>query len=328
MWRNLFASASVLKGFSALSTAPKFASQRGIFPSCVTSIITSRTASGSVAAQPDNRLLTDKLYKPHPYINSQRGLLRIDRSELWKGRPVKELTRGMRSTGGRGRGGQICTRHRGGGHKRRYRIIDFRRDQKLDVPATVYQDDKSVSYIVAADGMTPGMEIISTRKGEVPVKIGNCMPLANIPIGTVIHLIEMIPGKGAQIARAAGTYGELLDKRSRPGYGLVKMRSLEQRYFPLKCAATIGTVSNPLANREKLGKAGRSRWLGIRPYVRGVAMNPVDHPMGGGEGKSSGGRCSCGPTGILSKGFKTRKRDPHKNVLITRFKARMMKRLA
>eukprot|EP00457_Paulinella_chromatophora_P009175 gb/GEZN01009231.1/.p1 GENE.gb/GEZN01009231.1/~~gb/GEZN01009231.1/.p1 ORF type:complete len:336 (-),score=20.46 gb/GEZN01009231.1/:295-1302(-) len=315
----------------------------GGFSHQLANVKTGHLMARAISVIPDNRLLNQKLIKHFPHINSQRGRVKIDRSSLWKGRPVMELTEALRSKAGRGNRGQISHRHRGGGHKKRYRIIDFKRSQKYDIPATVvrleydpnrnahialiqYKDDKSVSYIIAADGLTPGMEIISTKRKEVPIKIGNCMPMGLIPVGTVIHNIELQPGHGAQVARSAGTYAELMDKRGRPGHALLRLRSLEQRYFPLACAATIGMVSNPLANREKIGKAGRNRWKGWRPYVRGVAMNPVDHPMGGGEGKSSGGRPSCSPTGVLSKGYKTRMSAPHPNVLVTRFKAKMMKK--
>ncbi len=256
-----------------------------------------------------------KSYKPT--TPGQRTLILVDRSELWKGKPVKSLTEGLSKKGGRNNQGRITLRRRGGGHKRRYRVIDFKR-RKVDMPATVerleydpnrsafiallrYEDDE-LSYILAPQRLQAGDKIVSGEQTDV--KPGNAMPMKSIPVGTVIHNIEMKPGKGGQLARAAGTYAQLLGKDS--GYALLRLSSGEQRMVRAECMATIGAVSNPDQKNINLGKAGRSRWLGQRPKVRGVVMNPVDHPHGGGEGRTSGGRHPVTPWGKPTKGARTR----------------------
>ncbi|PCJ26950.1 MAG: 50S ribosomal protein L2 [Rickettsiales bacterium] len=258
------------------------------------------------------------LKKYNPTTPSQRGLVRVDRSELWKGAPHKPLTKGLSKSGGRNNLGRITSRHRGGGHKRLYRMVDFKRC-KLDSVATVerieydpnrtayiafikYEDD-TVSYILAPAKLVAGDKIISSADADI--KIGNCLPLANIPVGTIVHNVEMKPGKGGQIARSAGTSVSIVGKDS--GYAQIKLASSEVRLVPLECRATIGTLSNAEKKNTIVGKAGRSRWMGKRPHVRGVAMNPVDHPHGGGEGKTSGGRHPVTPWGKPTKGKKTRK---------------------
>ena len=256
-----------------------------------------------------------KTYKP--VTPSQRGLVLVDRSALWKGKPVKTLTEGLSKTGGRNNLGRTTVWSRGGGHKRRYRVIDFKR-RKFDVPATVerleydpnrsafialirYQDGE-LSYILAPQRLTVGATVVSGER--VDIVPGNAMPMQNIPVGTIIHNIEMKPGKGGQIARAAGAYAQLAGKDA--GYALLRLISGERRMVRAECMATVGAVSNPDHQNIKLGKAGRKRWLGKRPVVRGVAMNPVDHPHGGGEGRSSGGRHPVTPWGVPTKGKRTR----------------------
>ena len=254
----------------------------------------------------------------NPRTSSQRGLVQVDRKELWSGKPEKSLTKGLRSTGGRNNAGRITCRHKGGGHKKLYRVIDFKRN-KLDISAQVLRleydpnrtafialieyEDKERSYIIAPNGTKVGDKVISSN--EADIKLGNSILLKNIPVGTVLHNIEMKPKKGAQLARSAGNFVTLVGKDS--GYAQLKMPSGELRIVPLECRATVGSVSNPDQKNIKLGKAGRSRWLGRRPTVRGVAMNPVDHPHGGGEGKTSGGRHPVTPWGKKTKGKKTRK---------------------
>ncbi len=252
-----------------------------------------------------------------PITSSQRGLVLIDKTELHKGKPLKKLTRGLTKTGGRNNYGHLTARRKGGGHKRKYRIIDFKRNQ-LDKPANVerieydpnrsahialikYNDDE-YSYIIAPQKLKIGDSIVSSDSAEI--KPGNCMLLKNIPTDTIIHNIEIKPGKGAQLCRSAGTYGTLIGKDSE--YAQVRLSSGEIRMIRVNSKATIGMVSNPDKKNIKLAKAGRKRWLGIKPVVRGVAMNPVDHPHGGGEGRTSGGRNPVSRKGISAKGKKTR----------------------
>ena len=232
--------------------------------------------------------------------------------------PEKKLLKGQRCTAGRNNAGRITSRFRGGGHKQRYREIDWKRN-KIGVPARVasiqydpnrtahiallHYKDGEKRYILAPDGLTVGMEILSSRHADI--KPGNALPLKAIPTGTMIHNIEMKIGKGGQMVRAAGVSAQLMAKEGK--YAHVRLPSTEVRLIHIDCRATIGQVSNGLHARANLGKAGRSRWLGRRPHNRGVTMNPVDHPMGGGEGRSSGGRHPCSPWGQLSKGLKTRK---------------------
>ena len=253
----------------------------------------------------------------HPVTPSLRGTILIDRSELWKGAPVKGLTEGKNSSGGRNQHGHITSRFRGGGHKRSYRIVDFRR-RKFDVPATVerleydpnrtafialikYQDGE-LCYILAPQRLRAGDVVVSAQRADI--KPGNAMPLAAIPVGTIVHNVEMKPAAGGKIARAAGQYVQLVGKDA--GYAQIKLMSGELRTVRGECMATIGAVSNPDNANRQIGKAGRSRWLGRKPHNRGVAMNPVDHPLGGGEGRSSGGRHPVTPWGKPTKGAKTR----------------------
>jgi large subunit ribosomal protein L2 len=253
----------------------------------------------------------------NPTTPSQRELVLVDKSPLWKGKPVKALTQGLTKSGGRNNHGRVTMWHRGGGHKRTYRKVDFKRG-KLGVPATVERleydpnrtafialikyEDGELSYILAPQRLAPGDSVIADTK--VDVKPGNAMPLANMPIGTIIHNVEMKQGKGGQIARAAGTYVQLVGRDA--GYAILKLNSGETRMVPAECMATVGAVSNPDNSNINFGKAGRMRWKGRRPVVRGVAMNPVDHPHGGGEGRTSGGRHPVTPWGKSTKGKKTR----------------------
>jgi large subunit ribosomal protein L2 len=252
-----------------------------------------------------------------PVTPSQRQLVIVDRSELWKGEPVKELTEGLRSKGGRNNLGRVTQRWRGGGHKRRYRVVDFKR-LKDDVTATVERleydpnrtafiallkyADGELSYILAPQRLKAGDQVVSGER--VDVKPGNAMPLKNIPVGTIVHNVEMKAGKGGQLARSAGTYVQLVGRDA--GNALLRLSSGEVRMVRADCRATIGAVSNPDQQNINIGKAGRNRWLGKRPSVRGVAMNPIDHPHGGGEGRTSGGRHPVTPWGKPTKGKKTR----------------------
>lgn len=257
-----------------------------------------------------------KSYKP--ITPGRRGLVLVDRSHLWKGKPVKSLSEGLNSKGGRNNLGRITVRHRGGGAKRLYRKIDFKR-KKLDVTGTVERfeydpnrsafialikyEDGEMSYIVAPQRLAVGDRIVSSDRADI--KPGNAMPFAGMPIGTIVHNIEMKPGKGGQIARAAGTYAQFVGRDG--GYAQLRLSSGELRVVHQNCRATVGAVSNPDNSNINLGKAGRVRNMGIRPTVRGVVMNPVDHPHGGGEGKSSGGRHPVTPWGKPTRGMKTRK---------------------
>jgi large subunit ribosomal protein L2 len=253
----------------------------------------------------------------NPVTASLRGTILIDRSELWKGKPVKALTVGKVSSGGRNNHGHITSRFRGGGHKQSYRVVDFKR-RRFDVPATVerleydpnrtafialikYQDGE-LSYILAPQRLRVGDAVVASRRADI--KPGNAMALASIPVGTIIHNVEMKPGAGGKIARAAGQYAQLVGKDA--GYAQIKLMSGELRVVRGECLATIGAVSNPDNSNTHIGKAGRSRWLGRMPHNRGVTMNPVDHPHGGGEGRTSGGGHPVTPWGKPTKGFKTR----------------------
>lgn len=257
------------------------------------------------------------LKKYNPTTPSQRELVLVDKSELWKGKPEKSLTIGIHKTGGRNNLGRTTAYHRGGGHKRSYREIDFTRN-RFDIEATVerieydpnrtafialirYTDDK-LAYIIAPQRLAIGDKVISSEKADI--KPGNALPIKNIPVGTIIHNVEMKVGKGGQLARSAGCYVQLVGKDS--GYALLRLRSGEVRMVRAECLATIGAVSNPDYQNINFGKAGRMRWLGRRPVTRGVAMNPIDHPHGGGEGKTSGGRHPCTPWGKKTKGKRTR----------------------
>lgn len=252
-----------------------------------------------------------------PITPSLRQLVIVDRSELWKGKPVKALTEGLTKSGGRNNTGRITARRMGGGHKRVYRLVDFKR-RKFDVPAVVerleydpnrtafialikYQDG-TLSYILAPQRLKVGDTVVSGEK--VDVKPGNAMPLKSIPVGSIVHNVELKAGKGGQVARSAGTYLQLVGRDG--GYAQLKLPSGELRVVRGECMATLGAVSNPDQMNTNLGKAGRNRWLGKRPSVRGVAMNPIDHPHGGGEGRTSGGRHPVTPWGKPTKGKKTR----------------------
>lgn len=253
----------------------------------------------------------------NPVTPSLRGTVLIDRRELHKGKPVKGLTQGKPHSGGRNNHGRTTSRFRGGGHKQSYRVVDFKR-RKFDVPAVVerleydpnrtafialikYRDGE-LSYIIAPQRLKAGDTVISGARCDI--KPGNAMPLAAIPVGTIIHNIEFKHGAGGKIARAAGTYAQLVGKDA--GYAQVKLQSGELRVVRAECMATVGAVSNADNMNQHIGKAGRSRWLGRRPHNRGVVMNPVDHPHGGGEGRTSGGRHPVTPWGKPTKGAKTR----------------------
>ena len=257
------------------------------------------------------------LKKFNPVTPGTRQLVIVDRSELWKGKPVKTLTEGLSSSGGRNNYGRVTSHHRGGGHKRSYRKIDFKR-RKWDVEATVERleydpnrtafialikyADGELSYILAPQRIAAGDKVIASAAADI--KPGNAMPLRAIPVGSIIHAIEMKPEKGAQIARSAGAYAQLVGRDG--AYSIIRLNSGEQRLIHGSCMATIGAVSNPDNSNTNKGKAGRNRWLGRRPNVRGVAMNPVDHPHGGGEGRTSGGRHPVTPWGKPTKGKRTR----------------------
>ena len=270
----------------------------------------------------------------NPTTPGQRGLVLVDRSELWSGRPKKSLTEGLPSKGGRNNAGRITARGRGGGAKRLYRIIDFKR-RKADVPAIVERleydpnrsafialiqyDDGERAYILAPQRIAVGDRVISS--GRADVKPGNAMPFTGMPIGTIVHNIELKPGKGGQIARAAGSYAQFVGRDG--GYAQLKLSSGEMRVVRQECMATVGAVSNPDNANRNLGKAGRSRNMGRRPGVRGVAMNPVDHPHGGGEGKSSGGRHPVTPWGKPTRGMRTRRnKTTDKHILRRRHAAK------
>ncbi len=258
------------------------------------------------------------LVKCKPTSPGRRFVVKVVTPGLWKGGPYEPLVEKKTKTGGRNNQGRITVRHRGGGHKQRYRIIDFKRD-KDGVPAKVerieYDPNRSAHialllyadgerrYIIAPKGVKPGDELMSGP--DAPIRPGNALPLRNIPVGTLVHCVEMRPGKGAQIARAAGTSAQLLAREG--SYATLRLRSGEMRKIHVDCRATVGEVGNDEHNLRSLGKAGAKRWRGIRPTVRGVAMNPVDHPHGGGEGRTSGGRHPVTPWGVPTKGYKTRR---------------------
>ena len=254
----------------------------------------------------------------NPVTSSLRGTVLIDRSELWKGKPVKTLTEGKHKTGGRNNHGRTTSFFRGGGHKQSYRYVDFKRRGKFGVSATVERleydpnrsafialvkyNDGELSYILAPQRLKAGDKIVAGTR--VDIKPGNAMPMAAIPVGTIIHNVEMKIGGGGKMARAAGCYAQLVGKDA--GYAQIKLQSGELRVVRAECMATVGAVSNPDNQNQSLGKAGRNRWLGRRPHNRGVVMNPVDHPHGGGEGRTSGGRHPVTPWGKPTKGYKTR----------------------
>ncbi len=264
-----------------------------------------------------------------PVTPSLRGTVLIDRSELWKGKPVKTLTEGKHKTGGRNNHGRTTSFFRGGGHKQTYRHVDFKR-RKIDVSAVVERleydpnrtafialikyDDGELSYILAPQRVKAGDRVVAGAR--VDIKPGNAMPMAAIPVGTIIHNVEMKLGAGGKMARSAGTYAQLVGKDA--GYAQVKLQSGELRIIRAECFATVGAVSNPDNQNQSLGKAGRARWMGRRPHNRGVVMNPVDHPHGGGEGRTSGGRHPVTPWGKPTKGAKTRANKRTDSMIIRR----------
>ncbi len=257
------------------------------------------------------------IVKTNPTSPGRRFVVKVVTPELHKGAPHEPLVAKKSKTGGRNNKGRITTRHRGGGHKQRYRIVDFKRD-KIGIPGTVerieYDPNRSAhlalirytdgerAYIIAPRGVAAGDTV---QAGEdAPISAGNCLPLRNMPLGTTIHCIELKPGKGAQMARSAGTSAQLVAREGK--HATLRLRSGETRKVPAECRAVIGEVGNSEHSLRSLGKAGASRWRGVRPTVRGVAMNPVDHPHGGGEGRTSGGRHPVSPWGMPTKGYKTR----------------------
>ena len=266
----------------------------------------------------------------NPRTATQRQLVTIDRRDIHDGPPVKKLTEGLTKSGGRNNQGRITARRRGGGVKRTYRIVDFKRRDKFGVSATVERleydpnrtayialityEDGDQAYILAPQRLKAGDKVIADEKTDV--KPGNAMPLKSVPIGSIIHNVEMKAGKGGQIARAAGSYVQLVGRDQ--GYALLRMGSGEVRMVRGECMATIGAVSNQDHANTNRGKAGRSRWLGKRPSVRGVAMNPIDHPHGGGEGRTSGGRHPVNPSGKPTKGAKTRKNKQTDRLIVRR----------
>ncbi len=263
----------------------------------------------------------------NPTSPGRRGLILVDRSDLYKGGPVKALTEGKRKTGGRNNKGHVTSRGIAGGHKQRYRIVDFKR-RKLDVAGTVERieydpnrtafialikyEDGEQAYILAPQRLAVGDQVIAAEKTDV--KPGNAMKLAQMPVGTIIHNVEMKPGKGGQIARSAGTYAQVVGRDR--GMVMVRLNSGEQRYIPGTCMGTVGAVSNPDNSNQNFAKAGRKRWMGRRPLTRGVAKNPVDHPHGGGEGRTSGGRHPVTPWGKPTKGMRTRKNKSTDKMII------------
>src|SRR3954453_8389583 len=269
------------------------------------------------------------LVKVKPTSNGRRSLVKVVNASLHKGPPLASLVESQKRGSGRNNNGHITVRHKGGGHKQHYRLVDFKRN-KDGIPATVerleYDPNRSANialllyadgerrYIIAPKDVSAGMTL--SNGAEAPIKAGNCLPIRNIPVGTTIHCIEMQPGKGAQIARSAGTSATLL---AREGvYAQVRMRSGEVRRIHIECRATIGEVANEEHSLRQLGKAGAKRWKGIRPTVRGVVMNPVDRPHGGGEGKTGEGRHPVDPWGNLTKGYRTRNNKRTQTFIVSR----------
>ena len=267
--------------------------------------------------------------KAKPTSPGRRFVVKVVDPTLHNGTPYKPLLEQQSQTGGRNGAGRITTRHRGGGHKQHYRKIDFRRNKdgiKATVARLEYDPNRSANiallkyadgeyrYIVAPRGIAAGQELLSGS--TAPIRPGNAMPLRNVPVGSVVHCVELKPGKGAQLARSAGTSCQLVAREG--AYATLRLRSGEMRRVPVECRATLGEVGNSEHSLRSLGKAGAKRWRGVRPTVRGVAMNPVDHPHGGGEGKSSGGRHPVSPTGLPTKGFRTRKNKRTDKLIIRR----------
>jgi large subunit ribosomal protein L2 len=275
-----------------------------------------------------------RTYKP--VTPGQRQLVLVDRSGLHKGKPVKTLTEGKHSSGGRNNNGRITVRFRGGGHKQAFRRVDFKR-RKFDVPARVERieydpnrtgflallkyDDGEIAYILAPQRLAQGDTVVAGE--HVDVKPGNAMPAGNMPIGTIVHNIEFKIGKGGQLARSAGTYAQIVGRDQ--DYVILRLNSGEQRLVHGRCMATVGAVSNPDHMNISIGKAGRTRWLGWRPHNRGVSMNPIDHPHGGGEGRTSGGRHPVTPWGFPTKGKKTRRNKSTTKFIVASRHARKKK---
>ena len=272
------------------------------------------------------------LIKPKPTSAGRRGVVKVVNPDLYKGEPYGPLVEKQGKTAGRNNRGRITVRHRGGGAKQRYRLIDFKRDKdgiaarveriEYDPNRTAHiallcYADGERRYIIAPTGVAIGAPLMSGTRAEIAR--GNCLPLRNIPVGTNVHCVELKPGKGAQLARSAGTSVQLVAREG--ANATLRLRSGEVRKVPLDCRATIGEVSNAEHSLQKLGKAGAKRWRGVRPTVRGVAMNPVDHPHGGGEGRSSGGRHPSTPWGYPTKGYKTRKNKRTDNMIIRKRKS-------
>ncbi|MBK1731047.1 50S ribosomal protein L2 [Thiococcus pfennigii] len=269
------------------------------------------------------------IVKTNPTSAGRRFVVKVQTPELYKGAPHGPLVEKKVKRGGRNNAGRITVRHQGGGHKQRYRIVDFKRN-KAGVPATVerleYDPNRTAhlalllyadgerAYIVAPKGLAVGAKVQSGE--DAPIAPGNCLPLRNIPVGTLVHCIELRPGKGAQIARAAGGGAQLIAREG--SYATLRLRSGEMRKIHVECRAVIGEVGNSENSLRKLGKAGASRWRGTRPTVRGVVMNPVDHPHGGGEGRTSGGRHPVTPWGVPTKGYKTRKNKRTDRMIVRR----------
>ena len=267
----------------------------------------------------------------NPTSPAQRGLILVDKSSLWKGKPVKALTEGKRKTGGRNNKGHVTSRGIAGGHKQKYRFIDFKR-RKWDMPAVVERleydpnrtafialvkyEDGEVAYILAPQRLAVGDTVVAGKKTDV--KPGNAMELSQMPVGTIVHNIEMKPGKGGQIARSAGTYAQVVGRDR--GLVIVRLGSGEQRYIRGECMGTVGAVSNPDNQNTNLGKAGRNRWLGKRPLTRGVAKNPVDHPHGGGEGRTGEGQVPVSPWNTMTKGYRTRNNKRTQTFIVSRRK--------
>eukprot|EP01121_Diplochlamys_sp_Union-15-3_P022200 TRINITY_DN9375_c0_g1_i1.p1 TRINITY_DN9375_c0_g1~~TRINITY_DN9375_c0_g1_i1.p1 ORF type:complete len:334 (-),score=43.74 TRINITY_DN9375_c0_g1_i1:43-1044(-) len=292
---------------------------------------------GAIIGRKDQTDLRLKTFKPTTPSLRHTKLLDYKKLGLHRGRPLIKLTKGKAKTGGRNNKGRITVRGRGGGHKRRNRFVDYKRDKTevASVQRLEYDPNRSAflallryvdgqsSYIIAPENLQPGDKVISGKK-NVPVLPGNSMPIGQIPLNAEIHNIEVKAGDGGAFVRAAGSAAQVVSHEQRKGFTTIILPSKEHRFIPSHCQATIGTVSNPDHKNVNIGKAGRNRWKGWRPKVRGVAMNPVDHPHGGGEGKTSGGRPSCSPWGKLTKGPKTRRNKRTDKFIIQRRQVTIM----
>ena len=269
------------------------------------------------------------LVKVKPTSPGRRAVVKVVHPDLYKGRPIESLTESQSKNAGRNNNGRITTRHQGGGHKQQYRMIDFKRNKDgivAKVERLEYDPNRSAHiallcyadgerrYIIAPKGVAVGAELMSGA--EAPIKAGNTLPLRNIPVGSTVHCIEMMPGKGAQIARSAGTSVQLLAREG--SYAQLRLRSGEIRKVHVNCRATMGEVGNSEHNLRSIGKAGAMRWRGVRPTVRGVVMNPVDHPHGGGEGRTAAGRHPVSPWGVKTKGYRTRHNKRTTNMIVRR----------